>query len=176
MRNTRLKAATSILLLFSMLGLTAPAIGDLPTPPPLKNLAGQPFTPADFANRLLLVNFWATWCKPCRIEMPDLEELQSKFDPKEFTVVGIAADEGDAVAAFLQAVNVTYPVYAGDPDQIFAWSAQLGNRALGLPYSAIIDQSGNIVWTKSGGRISVDELVPPLNQLIEESSYSGDRE
>jgi len=140
----------------------------LPTPPVLKNQSGQTFDPQNYNEGLMLINVWATWCAPCRIEMPDLEELQGEFDPEQFQVIGVAADDADAVAEYLKTIEVTYPNYIGDPDQVFSWSEQLGNRVVGVPFSAIVDPSGAVRWTKMGGRILVEELEPVIHELINE--------
>lgn len=140
----------------------------LPIPPEMKNQAGEVFDPQNYRNGLMLVNVWATWCAPCRIEMPDLEELQQQYEPSQFQVIGIAADEPDAVAEYLQTIKVTYPNYIGDPDQVFGWSEQLGNRVVGVPFSAIVDQTGTVRWTKMGGRILVEELEPVIHELLNE--------
>jgi len=141
----------------------------LPEPPELVNSAGDVFSLETYSDRLVLLNFWATWCAPCRIEMPDLEELQSEYNEAEFKVIGVAADNANAVASFLQTIKVTYPNYTGDPDQIFAWSEKLGNKIVGVPFTAIIDSSGMVRWKKMGGRISVDEVGPLIKQLLNEN-------
>jgi len=141
----------------------------LPVPPELTNTAGDLFTFSKHTDSVLLINVWATWCAPCRIEMPDLEELQNEFNESDFKVIGIAADEATAVTAFLQTIKVTYPNYVGDPDLIFAWSEKLGNKIVGVPFTVIIDQSGAIRWKKMGGRISVSEVGPMIKQLLTEN-------
>lgn len=142
----------------------------LPTPPVLTSLNGETFAFENYSDQLILINVWATWCAPCRVEMPDLEELQEQYNPEQFQVIGVAADEVGAVAEYLQTIKVTYPNFIGNPEEVFAWSEKLGNRIVGVPYSAIIDSSGAVRWTKTGGRILVEELEPVINDLIKESS------
>lgn len=142
----------------------------LPSPPAMTTLSGNSFDFATYEDRLILINVWATWCAPCRIEMPDLEELQGKYDSSQFQIVGVAADETTAVAEYLQTINVTYPNYIGDPDAVFSWSQALGNRIVGVPFSAIIDTNGAVRWTKMGGRIHAEELQPVIDELIKEVS------
>ena len=141
----------------------------LPAPPVMTSLAGETFSLASYEDRLVLLNFWATWCAPCRIEMPDLEELQHEFDENKFKVIGLAADEIDGVKEYLQTTPVSYPNYIGDPDEVFAWSERLGNRVVGVPFTALIDTTGTIRWTKMGGRISLEELAPIINQMLNEN-------
>ena len=124
----------------------------------------------DYSEQILLVNVWASWCGPCRVEMPDLDELQEHFADEPFTVLGVAADNIAGVKDYLEAVPVAYPNYAGDPDQVFGWSQKLGNHHLGVPFTALVDTTGAIRWTKMGGGITIDEVAPKIKQLLEELS------
>ena len=124
----------------------------------------------DYSEQILLVNVWASWCGPCRVEMPDLDELQEHFADEPFTVLGVAADNIAGVKDYLKAVPVAYPNYAGDPDQVFGWSQKLGNHHLGVPFTALVDTTGAIRWTKMGGGITIDEVAPKIKQLLEELS------
>jgi thiol-disulfide isomerase/thioredoxin len=169
----RTRTAFGPFVLLLMLSLT-PASAGIPGAPLLSDLAGSPFVSASFDDRIVLVNFWATWCAPCRKEMPDLDELQNRFDPDKFTVVGIAADEMAEVRNYLDEVPVDYPIYVGDPDQVFAWSEALGNRVVGLPFSALLDHTGTVRWVKAGGRIAVEEMTPLINQLLQEKASTGE--
>jgi len=160
------KSERCTLILLATVLLSCRAAAEMPAAPALADLDGRPFAASDFDDRLLLINFWATWCLPCRIEMPDLDELQQHYDPGQLTVLGIAADEPEAVATYLEAVPVGYPVYIGDPDEVFAWSERLGNYVVGLPFSALLDASGTIRWIKAGGRISVEEARSMVDELL----------
>ena len=175
MYEFRLRLSTYYVLAFVCANVISIAAAQIPAAPMLKSPAGEAFAFERYADRPLLVNFWATWCLPCRIEMPDLDELQSHFDAEQFTVLGIAADEADAVIDYLDTLPVSYPIYAGDPDQVFAWSEQLGNQVLGLPFSALIDRAGTIRWVKMGGRISVEEMQPLVEELLEENPSYGEK-
>lgn len=170
----RFRLSACIFLALSWADISSIAAAQIPDPPALSSPAGERFALDRYTGRPLLVNFWATWCLPCRIEMPDLDELQSHFDAEQFTVLGIAADEADAVIDYLETLPVSYPIYAGDPDQVFAWSEQLGNRVLGLPFSALIDRTGTVRWVKMGGRISVEEMQPLVDELLEENPTLGE--
>lgn len=154
------------LVLLATVLFTCRAAAEMPQAPALTDPGGRPFAANDYADRLLLINFWATWCQPCRLEMPDLDELQRQYDPGRLTVLGIAADEAEAVAAYLDAVPVEYPIYIGNPDAVFAWSERLGNYVVGLPFSALVDASGTIRWIKVGGRISVEEVRAMVDELL----------
>ena len=82
-------------------------------------------------------------------------------------VIGIAADGPAEVRAFLEKLKVQYPLLVGQPDAVFAWTAQLGNRSLGLPFSVLVDARGQVRWTRSGAvtqaelRAQLQKLLPP---------------
>lgn len=105
--------------------------------------------PAAHAGRPLLVNFWASWCRPCIEEMPELDRFAASQDANGVQVVGIALDDADAVRDFLQRVPVGYPILidaAGPADS----GVQLGNLKGVLPYTALVDAQGRLVKQKIG--------------------------
>ena len=120
---------------------------------PLKQFQGKP----------LVVYFWATWCKSCKNELPELIALHQKYKAKGVTVLGIAIDNTDKVREFLKEYKVDYPVLIGSDDAL-ALSKTLGNKVGGLPFAVVIDAKGTIVGrllgeTKPG---KFEELVRPL--------------
>lgn len=105
--------------------------------------------PADYAGRLLLVNFWASWCGPCIEEMPELERYAREQAGKGVQVIGIALDDKAAVEDFLKRVPVSYPILldqAGPADS----SVQLGNPKGVLPYSALVSADGRLLKQRIG--------------------------
>src|SRR5260370_27807243 len=114
----------------------------------LKNLDGHDESLAKFKGKVVLVNFWATWCGPCRIEIPWLMDLQEKYGPQGFTVLGVATDEEGkrAVAPFIQRERfklgtnpqpVNYPILIGNDD-----AAEKLGGLVGLPTTVLISQDG----------------------------------
>ena len=108
--------------------------------------AGQPLTIADFAGRKLLVNFWASWCVPCRAEMPALEAIAQQYNSEEFMVLPINLDIGEngleKARAFLEEGGFTHlPLYA---DTSFAAFERLKREAvaIGLPATLLLDAAG----------------------------------
>jgi thiol-disulfide isomerase/thioredoxin len=100
-------------------------------------------------GQVVVLNFWATWCVPCREEMPMFDRVHKKLASKGVVIVGLAADDKPKVASFLQASPVSYPILIGDFEAL-AFARRLGNKQAALPYTAIIDRAGNIVRTKLG--------------------------
>jgi thiol-disulfide isomerase/thioredoxin len=107
-------------------------------------------------TKILIVNFWATWCEPCREEVPDLLKIQAKHAAKSVQVVGIAIDSADKVREFADEYHIGYPLLIGGM-QVMDIARRLGNAAGGLPYTVVMDASGQVV-AKRLGRISEAQL------------------
>ena len=125
-----------------------------PTTPALTALNGAPFALHSYRGRVVLVNVWATWCAPCRQEMPALNRLYGQLDRDHATIVGVAADDRAAVKRFVDKLGIGYPIAAGNPDQVFAWTVSLGNVAEGLPFSVLLDAGGKVRWIHAGGGLT----------------------
>ena len=113
----------------------------------LQDLDGALFTNGDLDGKVALINFWATWCGPCKIEMPWFVEFQRKYKDRGFTVLAISLDEGgwDPVRAFAEKMEFNFPVVlGGDPV-----SEDFGGIYV-LPTTLIVDRSGRIVETHTG--------------------------
>lgn len=117
----------------------------------LDDLNGSPHTLADWHGKVLLVNFWATWCLPCRQEIPLLVKLQAKYAAQGLQVVGIATDEQSEqeVRIFMKQMVVNYPILMGD-NQVPQIIAALGGNYIGLPYSLVFDQNGQVLKIHPG--------------------------
>jgi thiol-disulfide isomerase/thioredoxin len=129
-----------------------------------KDLAGIRQPLSQWRGKVLVVNFWATWCPPCRKEIPEFIKLQSKYGAQGLQFVGIAIDETAKVQAFSDQMGMNYPVLVGDLDAV-ALSQATGNRLGGLPYTIILDRSGKIVGTELGG-LSTAKLEATLKPLL----------
>ena len=103
----------------------------------------------DWRGAPLLVNFWATWCEPCRREIPLLERLRRESGAEHLQVVGIAVDERAAALKYAQAMHIDYPILAGGEDAGSAAINALGQEQ-GLPFSIFVDREGDIVAVKVG--------------------------
>lgn len=124
-----------------------------------RNLAGETVTDAAFADRALLVNFWATWCTPCRREMPVLQDASERHADK-LRVVGIALDDPEPVARFVEEIGVDYPILVGQNDVMDTQRAW-GNDAGALPYTVLVDADGTVRW-QHYGEVTAEELDKAL--------------
>ena len=114
----------------------------------LKNMKGEAVSIEEFRGRKTLINFWATWCRPCRKEMPMLNGLFLSQDPSDFSVVGIAIDKPEKVIQFVAELGIDFPIMVGQ-SEAYDVMKDLGNEALTLPYTILIDEEGKVVWSKN---------------------------
>ena len=110
-------------------------------------LDGSKFDLATKRNKVVLLNLWATWCGPCRYEIPELQALHAKFEPKGFEVIGVSVDESgvEPVKQFVNEFKMTYPVVL-DPEGKLA--GIFGTSV--LPTTVLLDRNGKIVWKRYG--------------------------
>ncbi len=130
----------------------------------LPDAVGRPTSISKWDGSVLLVNFWATWCEPCRKEMPSFAELQEKYGRRGFQVVGVAIDQPEAVVGFTKRIGVHYPQLVG-PEKAIAVADRYGNAYGALPYSVLIDRAGIIQFIKAGA-LGKQELETELLPLL----------
>lgn len=116
---------------------------------PFATPGGEALTLERWRGKTLLVNFWATWCTPCREEMPLFNAMQDRYAPNGVQFVGIAIDTPEAVQAFAKQLSIRYPLLIGDAAGI-ELTRRLGNRAGGLPYTVLVGPDGRIVHAHLG--------------------------
>ncbi len=110
---------------------------------------GNPVSAADFDGQVWLVNFWATWCKPCVEEMPMLSQLHAKKSGTGLQVVGIALDDPDRAKNFASGLAIDYPILVGQADVVLT-GRRYGNSTGLLPFSVLIDADGIVRWAQLG--------------------------
>jgi thiol-disulfide isomerase/thioredoxin len=118
---------------------------------------------SQYQGKIIVLNFWATWCPPCREEMPELSALHDAYKDKNVVVLGVAIDEIGLVKEFTQATPVSYPLFAAE-DEGMALGSDLGNNKSVLPYTLIIGNDGKVVKTFFG-RINKSLLEATLATL-----------
>lgn len=115
----------------------------------VRTLEGRRLALHDLRGDVVLVNFWATWCAPCREEMPMLMELREKHLASGFEVVGVALDDVQNARDFLAELGVAYPNLVGSTD-VMVTLQQYGNTSGVLPYTVLVGADGTIRWTRLG--------------------------
>lgn len=154
------------------LGGTGPAPASPPRDPTpqqlpdfsLPDLGGTPHRLSDWSGRTLVINFWATWCEPCRREIPLLEEIQRENTGKRIEIVGIAVDHPDSVQKMVKDLKIGYPVLVGEKGGLAAVSA-FGMDTV-LPFTVFADPQGRIVTLKVG-ELHRDEATFILARLAD---------
>jgi thiol-disulfide isomerase/thioredoxin len=116
---------------------------------PFRDGDGTPRSLGQFAGKVLVVNFWATWCTPCREEMPGFVKLQARWQSRGVQFVGIAEDDAAKVAAFGRELGVNYPLWLGG-GEVMALSRRLGNRLGVLPHTVLLDGQGRVIESRIG--------------------------
>jgi thiol-disulfide isomerase/thioredoxin len=127
----------------------APSIPDTRPEFSLTDSTGRKRSISEWDGRPLLINFWATWCPPCRREIPLLNALRREYGPRGFEVVGIAVDFRDDVLAYMKSTPIDYPMLIGEQDGIDV-AAAFGITDLYYPFTVFTDRRGRIVTVKIG--------------------------
>ncbi len=122
---------------------------------PLADEQGQIHYLSEWQGKVILINFWATWCPPCLTEIPDLIKFQNQYQQQGVQVIGIAMDTAENVQKFRQsdhipsAKQINYPILINEIQAMMIMK-NYGNPSIALPYSIILDKSGNIHTTHLG--------------------------
>jgi len=115
----------------------------------LPNTKGQEQSLGQWKGKVLVVNFWATWCVPCREEMPQFVKAQRDLGDRGLQIVGIAIDQPDKVDTFAGEIGLNYPTLIGGFGAM-ELSKTLGNGIGALPFTVIVDRSGRVIHTQLG--------------------------
>lgn len=129
----------------------------------LKDIQDKVRDVKEWDGKVLMINFWATWCPPCRREIPAFINLQEKYLDKGFKIIGIALDEKQAVIDFTDSMGVNYPILMAELEGTTLTKAY-GNRLGVLPFTVIVDRKGNIVHRQRTELTfeQVEAMIKPL--------------
>jgi thiol-disulfide isomerase/thioredoxin len=129
----------------------------------LKDVNGKTMKLSDFKGKVVLLNFWATWCGPCKIEIPWFIEFERTYKDKGFAVIGVALDEEgwEVVKPYIEARKVNYRVVLGTPQV-----EQLYGGVSSIPMTFILDREGRVASTHLG-LVSKSEYVKDIQQLLD---------
>jgi peroxiredoxin len=132
----------------------------------LKNTEGQRVSLADYKGKAVLINFWATWCAPCKIEMPWFIDLEKQYAPQGFTILGVSEDDAKdhpEVVKFKDKIGVNYPILLGNDAVAKAYGGYGGLEF--LPTSYYIGRDGKVV-EENAGLISKDQIEAHIKQAL----------
>ena len=149
---------------FASLKMSRLPAGSMAVPFELTSLDGKVVKSSELAGKVVLVNFWATWCGPCKEEMPSLARLQKQLDPAEFTLLTVTTDlQRQGITHFLSQLGISLPVLF-DEDQEVSRSFMVR----GLPTTIVIARDGTLVGRAVGPRAwDSPEAVAVMRQVME---------
>ena len=125
---------------------------------------GKSVNSENWPQKVLIVNFWASWCPPCVEEMPTLDKIAQEYATKNVLTVGIGIDSPSNIREFLLKTPVSYPIVIGGLEGSNL-AKQMGNAQGALPYTVIINSRGKAIFTKLG-KISEEELRKAINSAL----------
>ena len=131
----------------------------------LASMAGKPVSLDQYKGQVVMINFWASWCGPCREEMPILEKLHAKYKPMGFTMIGVNVEPDSAEAAkWLKATPVTFPILFDTKSEVSKLYA-----VQSMPSTVIIDRKGNLRWLHRGYKAGDEnEYLNQIRALVRE--------
>lgn len=116
---------------------------------------------SETGDKVVLLNFFASWCGPCRMEIPDLMELRRRYSPNQFILIGISVDQSATdLQSFITKMNFNYPVYQDQSD------IAAGLRIASIPRTLLLDQRGSVVLDEIGV-LPLDELIKTIDSLLQ---------
>ena len=169
MRNWKILAGVLMLLAVTLVacgggdssGPTGVNKGNLASGFTLEALDGSSVSLDGYRGNVVLINFWATWCPPCRAEIPDIEQVYQARQDDGFVVLGVNEEEPrESVEPFVEAMGMTYPVLLDERGQVLKMY-----RAIGLPMSVLLDQDG-VIQVRHVGALTMEQLEDYLAQVL----------
>ena len=154
---------------FALGALALPALAGAPSKPApafdLPSRDGKEVALSQFKGQVVMINFWASWCGPCRTEMPILEKLHAKYKPMGFTMIGVNVEPDSGLAAkWLASTPVSFPILFDTRSEV----SKLYSVA-GMPSTVIIDRKGNLRWLHRGYKAGDEnEYLDQIRAMVRE--------
>ena len=129
----------------------------------LPDLSGTQHNISEWRGKILIINFWATWCPPCRKEIPEFIAMQEHYSAKGVQFIGVALEDQKPVAEYAGSAHINYPVLIGGDNGVML-AHQLGNSVDAIPYTIVVNQQGQIIHRHPGefSRAQILEIISPL--------------
>jgi len=131
----------------------------------LPDLRGQMHAISEWDGKVVIINFWATWCPPCLVEIPVFVDLQSQYAARGLQFIGIALDDIEPTQRFVDKLKINYPILV-DKYKGLEIAQNFGNRMGALPFTVVLDRRGNIIYRHPGEitRETLEKVILPLLQ------------
>jgi thiol-disulfide isomerase/thioredoxin len=140
------------------------AVGRLVLAAELMGVDDKPQRFDQWRGKVLVVNFWATWCAPCREEIPGFIQLQERYRATGVQFVGVAIDQKQRVIPYAKDMGMNYPLVIGGMETM-EWTRELGDRATVLPFTLVLDRYGTVKLSKVGA-LTPQELESTIKLLL----------
>ncbi len=157
---------TIIFLVFSSLGFTKETSKTVKQLPDLvlSDLSGQVHNLTEWKGRVIMLNFWASWCAPCQIEIPDFIDYQAQYQDQGLQIIGVGLDEVKKLKNTVRTLGINYPILHADPESQYELLKKWGNSFGVLPYTVVIDRNGGLAYLQHGivRKETFERMVKPL--------------
>ena len=130
----------------------------------LNDLNGQKHNLYEWHGKVIMLNFWATWCGPCLVEVPDFINFQARHGEQGLQIIGVGLDEKRKLRNFVRTTGINYPILQADPELQYSLLKQWGNSFGILPFTVVIAQDGHLVFMQQGilTQETFNTIVKPL--------------
>ncbi len=133
----------------------------------LNSLEGDRRSLSEWDGNIILLNFWATWCPPCRKEMPDFIELREQLEGEPLEIIDVAIDQAEPVQDFVDEIGVEYPILLAELEGLTIMR-EYGNQLTTLPYTAVIDRNQRIIKTFRT-EVTKEDVLEAIQPLLSDS-------